>query len=389
MTTGRMTTATRRYAWVLAAPLLLASLLTGLGPAAASALAATCHPGPVTQPLSPADQVNRLNGVAVLSACNVWVVGYTRDSVRGERTLIEHWDGTSWTVVSSPHPSTGSMLNSVRAISPTSIWAVGELNRSKSPGSTRKTLILHYDGTKWTTVRSPSPGRDNELDEVRWVSAKDAWVVGFAFDGTADKTLILRWNGSRWRRVTSPNPAADDELFGVAATSRRDAWAVGQSSSRGGGNHTFILHWNGTRWKQAQSPSLPVSGALSSVGVTSPASGWAVGHTAAGSTEQTLALRWNGHTWTKVTTPAGPSGDVRVLGGVAAISPGNAWAVGEDLSADAQAIILHWDGKKWLPVALPGSSTGTRLVTVAASSASNVWAVGDSGNGRQALVFHP
>jgi hypothetical protein len=378
---------------MLAAPLLLASLLTGLGRASASTPDAACHPGPVTQPVNPPDTDNQLNGVAVLSPCDVWVAGDTEEN-NGFRTLIEHWDGTSWTVVPSPHPGTFSELEAIRAFSPTSIFAVGQAD-PKNMGLTRKTLILHYNGTRWTTVRSPSPGFDNDLFGVRWVSAKDAWAVGTAFNrADRGKTLILRWNGTRWRRVTSPNPAADDELSGVAATSAKDAWAVGGTSGKH--VHTFVLHWNGTAWKRVKSPSPAPDSGLSAIGLTSPASAWAVGVTqTTNSTDQTLALRWNGRTWATVATPAGPSGDVRTLTGVTAISSRDAWAVGADdvggSGSNAQAIILHWNGSKWLPVALPGATpdTATELIAVAASSASNVWAVGDSGHGRQALVFHP
>jgi hypothetical protein len=354
----------------------------------------------VTQPLSPADEVNHLNGVAVLSACDVWVAGFTEDSKLGERTLIEHWDGSAWTVIPSPHPGNISRLNSIRAFSPTSIWAVGEFTRAQLPDAADKNLILHYDGTRWTTVRSPSPGRNDQLYGVRWVSATDAWAVGRFTDAqdpdVADTALILHWNGTRWRQVTRPN-LAGDSLFGVAATSRKDAWAVGSTFS--GGQRPFILHWNGTAWKPAISPRLRADSGLNAVGVTGPASAWAVGITGAGErngtpTGQTLALRWNGRTWAKVTTPAGPSGDFRVLSGVAAISPRNAWAVGLDNSRDTgeHAIILHWNGTRWAPVALPGASpdTETRLLAVA-GSAGNVWAVGESSTGNdpvQALAFH-
>jgi hypothetical protein len=39
----------------------------------------------------------------------------------------------------------------------------------------------------------------------------------------------LHWNGTRWKHVPSPSPSPFSELFGVAATSSRHAWAVGYS----------------------------------------------------------------------------------------------------------------------------------------------------------------
>ena len=46
---------------------------------------------------------NVLNGVAAVSSNDVWAVGFWVDGLQ-RRTLAEHWDGTSWTVVSTPYP---------------------------------------------------------------------------------------------------------------------------------------------------------------------------------------------------------------------------------------------------------------------------------------------
>src|ERR1043165_7899800 len=43
------------------------------------------------------DIVNVLNDVEVVTANDVWAVGFSQN-----QTLIEHWDGTSWSGVSSP-----------------------------------------------------------------------------------------------------------------------------------------------------------------------------------------------------------------------------------------------------------------------------------------------
>src|SRR6185437_10212589 len=107
-----------RFATALAAPLVLAGMLTGLAPAGAAAVAA-CLPGTGVQPANPGTQVNQLQSVAVLSACDAWAVGSDSDDSRSttEKSLIEHWDGTSWTVVPSPDPgSAKNELASVRAI---------------------------------------------------------------------------------------------------------------------------------------------------------------------------------------------------------------------------------------------------------------------------------
>jgi len=67
------------------------------------------------------------------------------------------------------------------------------------------------------------------------------------------------------------------------------------------------------------------------------------------------------------------SGD---LTGVAAVSASNAWAVGD--TGSGGTLIAHWDGTAWKRVPSP-SPAGSTLFRVAATSARNAWAVGCSG----------
>src|SRR6185437_14980985 len=126
---------------MLAAPLALATALSGQAPAAASA--ATCQTKAGGQPVTPSGSGSDLKSVAVLSPCNAWTVGFFSDDQSNELTLAEHWDGTAWKVVPTPNPpgSDFNRLNSVRAVSAHDIWAVG----SAFPGVQRRTLIERYD----------------------------------------------------------------------------------------------------------------------------------------------------------------------------------------------------------------------------------------------------
>ena len=63
------------------------------------------------------------------------------------------------------------------------------------------------------------------------------------------KTLILHWNGTAWTRLPSPTPAGGGPLYGVAAASDRNPWAVGQTGTSATPRpKTLDLHWNGTTW---------------------------------------------------------------------------------------------------------------------------------------------
>jgi hypothetical protein len=157
-----------------------------------------------------------------------------------------------------------------------------------------------------------------------------------------------------------------------------DAWAVGDYAGNEGGR-TLIEHWNGLAWKQVASPDPGAGGSfLSSVSAISSDSIWAVGEYHGGAGEKTLILHWNGATWTHVTSP-GPGGpsDVDVLSGVITPSATSAWAVGASTgeTGDATAIVLRWNGSTWARVASPQPTDGS-LVSVAAASPADIWAVG-------------
>ena len=367
---------------VLAVPLMLPGVATGIGPPATSVAAGGSWTA--VEPRSPGTTNNDLLGVAVLSPRNAWAVGTYADEAGGQ-TLIERWNGTAWSVVHSPDPGEGGdFLGAVSAVSPASIWAVGE---DDSPG---KTLILHWNGTSWRQVTSPSPGGAFDyLFGVHVVSANDIWAVGNYTNGPpVEKSLILHWNGKTWARVPSPNPGSTNWLYGVTATSAASAWAVGSTGSR-----PFILHWNGATWKQVPAPHLPgTDDELLAVDAISAQDVWAVGDLSDSTGERTVILHWNGTAWTRTPSPDPGSADADYsLASLAATSPSNAWAAGSvSNGVTYRPLILHWDGAAWTTQASPNPGTGSDLSGIAASSAANAWAVGQFGaaGGDAAFALH-
>ena len=73
------------------------------------------------------------------------------------QTLVEHWNGSAWSVVPSPNaPGTRSnSLVSVSAVAANDVWAVGY----SLIGFTHQTLIEHWDGSSWTWCRVRTPPR--------------------------------------------------------------------------------------------------------------------------------------------------------------------------------------------------------------------------------------
>jgi hypothetical protein len=369
-------------ACAIAAALALAGIATAsMSASAATSASATCQNWTGEPPKAPGTTTNFLMSVSVLTSCDAWTVGYQSDG-GASSTLTEHWNGSGWAVVSSPNPGDGTLdqLTSVRGISPSDIWAVG----TYSDGTSAKTLTLHWNGSKWTQVPSPDPAGSTRsgLAGVRAVTAKNAWAVGSYFAGGTSKTLILHWNGTAWKQVASPSPGGDATLAAVTATSSSNAWAVGRSL-QSSGDKSLILHWNGASWKQVASPNRAGSNDLTSIAASSASNAWAVGVATSNGIDQTLALHWNGRRWNPVASPdPGGSGNDNGLNAVAVSAPSEAWAVGSSASGPSRhTLILHWSGSRWIRVPSPNPATANNLTAVAARSADNLWAVGTYVNG--------
>lgn len=191
---------------------------------------------------NPGSSYNILRGVTAVSTDDVWAVGYYDAGSNPDQTMILHWNGSQWEIVPSANAPTGfSLLYSVDASASGDVWAVGY--NSNPPGGQVRTLVQHWDGTSWTLVNSPNPGSNyNSLTGVSVVSANDVWAVGNSNSGSGSQTMTLHWDGHAWSQSPSPNAAGGNWLNGVDAVSGRHVWAVGYSGSAGAYRTLTLLY---------------------------------------------------------------------------------------------------------------------------------------------------
>jgi hypothetical protein len=135
-------------------------------------------------------------------------VGYYNDTRLGvDQTLIESWNGVSWSIVPSPDNGTaGNYLLGVSCHSPNSCKAVGQYE-DLSLGQ-YQTLIESWNGTNWSIVPSPDNGAGvNDLLGVSCHSPNSCEAVGLYSDTSLGQyqTLIESWNGTNWSIVPSPD----------------------------------------------------------------------------------------------------------------------------------------------------------------------------------------
>lgn len=282
-------------------------------------------------PSSYPQQDSELRGVAAASSSDVWAVGFSL-GLSPYRTFAEHWDGTSWSRVPTPNrASIHNYLTAVTAVSSTDVWAVGFTQAPHA--STERTLIEHWDGSSWSIVESPNPGPkldENELLAVDALAPNDIWAVGYYRGSTDlnDHTLIEHWDGASWSIVGSPDADVNNKLYGVGTVGASDVWAVGESFDVNPGS-TLIEHWNGSAWSVVPSPAPGSSSVLRAVAAVSSGDVWALGGTAEVGIfpTDTLAEHWNGSAWSVAPTPPSPDSNDS-FNGAGAISSNDVWGVG-------------------------------------------------------------
>ena len=325
-------------------------------------------------------------GVAAVSPNDVWAVGNYTSNISSTVGLIEHWNGEAWSVLSHPNlgpDSTSEHFNAVEASSTHDVWAVGDYVYK---GAIQRTLAEHWNGTTWSVVTSPNVGSNwNDLSAIMAISPKDVWAVGTFTSGTDPlHTLIEHWDGTTWSVVASPNAGSSvNNLLGVAAASPNDIWAVGRSFSLSRNKtQTLIEHWDGTKWSIVASPS-PDNNTFATyeaITAVSPQDVWAVGWYSYNNNtvSKTLVEHWDGTTWKIVRSPDVPTHSDFLLG-ITAISPGNVWAVGSTEATGSQKVLIErWDGTKWSIV--PGANTPDTAEMLRAAArvpgTSSIWTVG-------------
>jgi hypothetical protein len=318
---------------------------------------------------------SQFNAVAVISANDVWAVGYYGDSNNYYRALTEHWNGTAWSVVSSPNAATYvNVLSGVSALAPDDVWAVGWYG---TDGANTHTLTMHWDGTQWSIVSSPTADANSRFEAVVAISTNDVWAVGYSSSDAyqAYSILAMHWDGTVWSVITTPDVGTQtNALNAVDAIASDDVWAVGYDQSL---LQTLTIHWDGSTWSVVSSPSVGTDGSvLTGVSVIAPDDVWAVGYSGSDfSAFLTLTMHWDGSAWNIVSSPN--SSVDNKLNGVAGLASDDVWAVGSDNDGSTgNTLTEQWNGSAWNVVASANVSSTSSFMGVAPVSAADAWAVG-------------
>src|SRR3954449_1478229 len=141
--------------------------------------------GPGFGPMNPPPGSSLL-AVAGSASDDVWAVGEVHTAARS-RSLVEHWDGSSWNVVATPNVGP---LSGVAVVSQ-DVWAVS--------GSS----VIHWNGSVWDST-DLSKGHARSLSSISATGPDDVWVAGerpgFKVGPNTNgwSTLVMHYDGHAW-----------------------------------------------------------------------------------------------------------------------------------------------------------------------------------------------
>jgi hypothetical protein len=334
---------------------------------------------------SPAGNGGSLAGVSCVGASNCVAVGATSDASGSTVALAERWNGVSWTIVPTPAVPNAPFteLSAVSCSATTACTAVGS---TTAPGF--GTVAERWNGTTWSLEAMPTPsdGQEGFATGVACTSATVCIVTGdYINDSFNTVTLAEQWNGAAWAMESSPNPSGTFllQMTGVSCSTASACTAVGWTDAG-----AVVLRFNGATWQLQPTP--PPSGPpfttamLNDVSCTSGSECVAIGSFAG-----TLAETWNGSAWSLSATPNMPGVLNSLLVAVSCPSSTACVAVGnQETAAGGQTSLVEaWNGSAWSiqhTPAVAGALT-VMLSSVACTSSTACVAVGwyDSAAGTQ------
>jgi hypothetical protein len=252
----------------------------------------------------------RLESVWCRSSTECVAVGYEKGTGSQYWTLAERWNGTAWSTLSTPNP-TGASVSVLAGVSCYSGYECMAVGYYENSAGAWVTLAERWNGTEWSILSTPNPtgATASYLTSVgcRLATASCSeggvfYAVGHYINSSGTEvTLVEKWNGTAWSLESSPNPAGAkaSSLQSVSCATYRPCEAVGHYINSSGVE--VMLAETGPEWSIQSTPN-PTGAVRSTLhGVSCQSLKWtctAVGsYTPSSGPEVTLAERWNGVEW--------------------------------------------------------------------------------------------
>lgn len=174
----------------------------------------------------PDQSQNELTHIAAGRDGALFAAGHTSTG-----TLLVRRVHGRWRTVATPTPSgyTGTYLEGLAVRSAHSVWLAGYGQRS-SDGASRP-LVEHWDGSRWTVYRVPNVPPDSYLSDVA-VGGGRVVAVGTSFNDFGSNGIVEQFDGHAWSVVATPG--SDASGLNAVSSGQVRALAVGTSFTGGG-----------------------------------------------------------------------------------------------------------------------------------------------------------
>jgi subtilisin family serine protease len=281
----------------------------------------------------------------------------------------QYWNGSSWSNQSTATPvgATAAELQADHCLAKTSCVAAGSYTTATGTLS----LIESWNGTSWSIQTSPNPVGATET-HLKGISCKEITAciaVGYSGSSSTSSLVAMRGNSGTWTLQTVPLPsgvgAVGGELTGVDCTSTTSCVAVGRYYLSATTYWGMISTWNGTTWTTQVAPKPtgePKRSTLLDISCSSTSSCTAVGgYLNKSSVQVTYVVKWNGTSWSWQESP-NPTGSTNTpLQNVSCVASSPCVAVGDwlDSSGVWRPMAQYWNGTSWViePVEVPSAET--------------------------------
>jgi hypothetical protein len=231
------------------------------------------------------------------------------------------------------------------------------------------------DSSQQSTDTASAP--DVQFTAISMSSTGSGWALGFSNGSAAPSfgPLLLRYNGHDWERADSPD---SQQLFTIAAVSDDEAWATGANG---------IFHYQDGVW-HSDYQLTDANTYLSAIAMVSSDEGWALGTLNGSNGPSPLVLHRLHGVWRpeQIAYFAAPTGDSIILHALSMRSPTEGWLTGlRYTNAGNTGFALHYTGGRWVEddAGLVGSADA-----IAAVAPGEAWAVGTFGPEGPGFIAH-
>jgi photosystem II stability/assembly factor-like uncharacterized protein len=346
----------------------MAAMGAGVNPAAAAV-----QPPVFSKVATPIGDGDVLAGVACMSAASCIAVGSSdhQPHSHGSVPVVERWDGASWSLGEAVQREDYTVFQAIACPTAADCFAVGS-SQLDIGGHGPQSLVERWNGSTWSIVPSPNPGLSGSSLRAIACPDEDHCIAVGSSDSSA---LVETWNGSKWSAAIVASGARRPQLDGVACATASDCVAVGQA-----GASTLTMHWDGTKWSRTRTPDPGGSAVLGAVACSTVDFCTAVGSVSSPqghAYDEALIEHWNGRSWSLDSVPT-PSPQRGTLSAVTCPGARRCVAVGwqTDVDGFSRVLIDASNGRRWSAAAGP-LDKGDVLLDVACTNVGHCVAVGD------------